>query len=651
VPQVILLEAAAGPLRRQLLQQWLTDNANSTSNAVTSYLVSGDFKADGIWAGLSNLLQQLVPQIEQEAPSLLQAHNYELCLILPSLRQSLQVSNPSLTDTSDEDEKVRNYPIDRAYRSLHGVINLLTTWQTRHEKNAENSANHKATSLVLVCDGYDLANSLVQRFYVELMRRRGKQLNLTLLLATEPGQGQALLAKFDAKVAKESVQLDLPKSLEPIPTPSEMSKLAEALEQELTQDAYAKEMFLPKLITYWLQSEQPAKALQWQIEAMHIYNHRGLYEVAAIYGSAVEAGLATLNPVENGNLLGIALGSLYFVYVPLGQAEKALQVMLNSLDKIANKDNLPRPYYMIAMLYARFVRDINYPLAEDYLQRGLDLLASSTTIADDEKYFLTVFILNGLAFVRQRQRQPQAAIELCQRGVQLLNEHLKPDQHRLHRSVLLYNIAQVYAVTGPFEEAVRHLSAAMEMDPNYSEYYNDRGSIYLKTERIEEAMADYHKAIELSPPYPEPWTNLGQCYRILGQMEEAVAAYAMALDLNPDMGLALVGQAEALAELDRAEEALVLYDKALLLEPKQPAVLANRAILHYTHGALEQSLADLNHAIALAPEMPELYQNRAVALADLGRNAEAVADLQAYLQLNPLADDLSEVESQLAALI
>src|SRR5207248_1480612 len=124
-----------------------------------------------------------------------------------------------------------------------------------------------------------------------------------------------------------------------------------------------------------------------------------------------------------------------------------------------------------------------------------------------------------LAMIRNFQGRGQDAIKLCQDGIEHLNMHLGTEKHRLHRSVLLYNIAQVYRVAGSHGEAIKYYSATIEMDPNYSEYYNERGSIFLQMGLLEEAHRDYLKAIELSPPYFEVFTNLGQCYRKMNSME------------------------------------------------------------------------------------------------------------------------------------
>ena len=140
----------------------------------------------------------------------------------------------------------------------------------------------------------------------------------------------------------------------------------------------------------------------------------------------------------------------------------------------------------------------------------------------------------------------EQAVELCRSGITRLNAHLSADKHRLHRSILVYNIAQVYTATGAYAEALEHYQSVMAMDPNYSEYYNDRGNLLLRLGRLEEARSDYLKAMELSPPYFEVLTNLGQCYRRMGAMNVPVPFSPVLEDQTVPTAAAVAGAAKQL---------------------------------------------------------------------------------------------------------
>lgn len=87
------------------------------------------FDEGGPWAGTRDLFRALRPALEGEAAELLSKHDYELVHVLPELKQTLGVRNPSLTDIASTEERVRNYPADRAVRIVHGLIDLLIAFK------------------------------------------------------------------------------------------------------------------------------------------------------------------------------------------------------------------------------------------------------------------------------------------------------------------------------------------------------------------------------------------------------------------------------------------------------------------------------------------------------------------------------------------
>jgi tetratricopeptide (TPR) repeat protein len=631
---VTVLEAEPGADRDAVVARWVSQ-IGLGDDAVRR--LDCRPREGGTWAGLGALFDGLLPRLREDAPELLTRHAHELCLVLPRLGDELAFPQ-SLTDTVDASEKTRNYPADRAYRSLHGLIDLLSEWERIAPEGP----------WTIVCEGYEEANALVHRFFTELVRRRGAQLGLRLLVVLAPGRGELLAGQFEPAAITAAIRLALPPASAPPRGAAEITREAGELERQLTEGVAGDPGRLFRLVEAWKASDSPERALRWENAAVKQYNHLGLYEAALPFAGDVDAGLERLY-AEDPDLYFNAVENVYFCYVPLGLAEAALAVMGPALARARDADAVARYCYLMSMLHARFLQPTDQARAEEYLDRALDVLAGAE-MPDEQRHFLTVFTMNGLALVRLRQRRVAEALELCTAGVARLNEHLPADRHGLHRSVLLFNIAQVHAQVGPYEDAVEYFGQAMQMDPNYSEYYNDRGGVFLKMDRLAEAERDYLRAIELSPPYAEVWTNLGQCYRAMGRLEEAVRAYSRALDLDPTATLALVGRADARLGLDHPGLALADYDRALAREPDQPLVLASRAIVHYEADRLPEAVADLDLAIELAPDVAELYQNRAVALRELGRGDEAARDLRRYLDLCPTAEDRGEVEESLSLL-
>lgn len=601
-----------------------------------------DFDEGGPWAGTRDLFRALLPALESDAADLLIQHDYELVHVLPDLKPALGVRNPSLTDLASNEERVRNYPADRAMRIVHGLIDLLISLKERAPSTA-------AATWVLLCIDYDLAGSITQVFLQELMRRAGARLRLLLVPVTSTGQEPHLSSALHCRQLPFGIEV--PEAL-PQPGQAEAASLAKALEADVSHDTLMSTGVIPDLIRLWKAAGHPKKAFEWQYKALHAFNTLGLYADALRYGEPARALARGMGGLPLGLRWGLFF-KLFMCYLATNDLESAQRIaeedVLTDTGDPAESAMRIRLCYLMGMLHARYLLVRDFATGERYLEQGLEYLRKAG-LPESEHYFQFVFNRNGLAMIRSFQGRPQEALDLCREGYGLLEKHLDPGQHRLHRSVLLYNMAQVYTQIGAFDRAIEHYSAAMKMDPNYSEYYNERGNLLLKLGRIKEAYQDYRRAIELGPPYFEVWSNLGQCCRVQGRMEEAIAAYDRSLDLQPGQPVVWIVRAQALEALGRLGEAIEAYSSALKLNPTAWPALAGRAVLYYEHGRLEECLEDLNQAISAAPGEPEPYQNRAVAHSELGRYQEARRDLQRYLELRPDAEDRAEVESRLREL-
>ncbi|MDF5713274.1 MAG: hypothetical protein PUP93_05155 [Rhizonema sp. NSF051] len=270
IGQVIVLKAAAGKFRHTYLQESLRKAEHIDAN---TWLINCDRKQYGPWAGLKDLLTDILPQVSAQVPDLIVKYDYELTRVLPGLRRTISVRYPSLTDIATEQEQIRNYPADRAFRIIHGIIDFLTAW-----------FEHSQTSqLIIACDCYDLSGGLVRIFFAELMRRRAQRLNLTLIIAiSQHSEHKDIVGKFNQD-RLQYISLNLPPSETNHVSLEELTSLAQELEQKLVIDLIEQEIHLPQLIQYLLQSNQPDLALKYQIKAAAIYNRKGFYEDALAF--------------------------------------------------------------------------------------------------------------------------------------------------------------------------------------------------------------------------------------------------------------------------------------------------------------------------------------------------------------------------------
>ena len=628
-PSILVVEAPAGAARRAHLEALAAAGAGWETHVVSARL-----DLQGAWAGVHDLFRAFLPRLRAEAPELLERHSYELASVLQELKAELPRPSVSLTDSVPESERVRSYPMDRAFRMPQGLIDLLNAWRSRPG----------SAPLWIAWDDFERCGALVRRFVLELARRKTAGWRLHLVLGVEPGHRLAETVAALPGAIRERV--DLPG--DPPPDPAAATREAAELERFVEANPSRSMFHLPRLIYLWRHSPEPERAFRWETVLLGLYNHYGFYEDALEVGRPVLENLETAIRV-NGVFGRWDIVSAFFnALVALDRAEEAARLVTEeALGKVDADVDLISIHYTLAMLLARFLPRKDFARAVEHLELSQQAVERAH-LPEETKHFVSVFNINGLAFIRFRQGDTAEAVRLCREGFERLRRHLGAEQHRLHRSVLLYNIAQVFAYTRSNEEALLYYTQAIEMDPSYSEYYNERGNVYLQAGQPERAVPDYQRAVQLSPPYPEVWINLGQALNLLGRHEEAAAAYGQALDLDPKLLLPRLGRAQAYEAAGRPELAMADYDEALRLDPAQPHALSNRAALRYETGRLEDALADLDAALALAPDDPDLHHNRGIARADLGQVELALEDYGRYLELRPDAEDRAEVEARIA---
>jgi tetratricopeptide (TPR) repeat protein len=269
-------------------------------------------------------------------------------------------------------------------------------------------------------------------------------------------------------------------------------------------------------------------------------------------------------------------------------------------------------HYILGMHYLRYAEAKDIARAEHHIMQAVENIEAAKDDPEFVEYpFRKVFIDNGLAFLRARQGRHQEALALCDAGYQFLTNEMGEDRHLLHRSVLQYNIAQVYVMLGLLDQGLEYYRNAIAMDPNYSEYYNETGNILQDQGRLPEAIEHYLEAVKRSAPYPEVYFNKAVCHARLGELEAALDCFRLTLELNPDQPQAYALQADMFRELGRDNEALTGYDTAIARGHDSAAVRVNRAVLHFNAGLYGLALADMHHVIALDPDEASHYENRA----------------------------------------
>ncbi len=291
----MVVEAPPGSATEAYLDAWASRIA-SAGNKV--WRLPCSFETGGAWAGIKQLLDDLVAGATSESADLMALHSAELSLVLPLLRPRLAAHHRTLTDTAPSGEKVRNYPRDRAYRIVHGLIEFVASLVGRETRKR----------VVFLCNGFSDAGELTRLFFLELLRRRGLALRMLLVVVNQPGTtDRAALAR--AATAPRFFRPAIPRYDRAVAEPrADLTGRAWELEGAAASDPLLREEHLADLVHCWTHSETPEAAWIWRAYSFTYCHHYGLYDAALRYASTVLEHLSFILRARPSSAAGTSWG-------------------------------------------------------------------------------------------------------------------------------------------------------------------------------------------------------------------------------------------------------------------------------------------------------------------------------------------------------
>ncbi len=161
------------------------------------------------------------------------------------------------------------------------------------------------------------------------------------------------------------------------------------------------------------------------------------------------------------------------------------------------------------------------------------------------------------------------------------------------------------------------------------------GAIMLARGDTEAALRYLTRAAELVPDYAVIQFLLGQTLSKRGVLAFAEAALNNALRLQPDLHAARVWLAEVLLKDNRPAEARLLYHALLPVSGYAVVAQVGLADADRMEELYEQAIMHYRAALAIEPKLSTPTRMLAWILATLGRNDEVIAVYDAYLGLVP----------------
>lgn len=122
--------------------------------------------------------------------------------------------------------------------------------------------------------------------------------------------------------------------------------------------------------------------------------------------------------------------------------------------------------------------------------------------------------------------------------------------------------------SGEYEEAVKHYTDAIALDPKNHVLFSNRSAAHAKAGNYATALEDAEHTVSLNPSWSKGYSRKGSALAYLGRYDEAIAAYEKGLQLEPDNQQLQTG----LAEVKKQQQASIFNNteqmKKLLADPQ-----------------------------------------------------------------------------------
>jgi tetratricopeptide (TPR) repeat protein len=570
----------------------------------------------GPYTGLGTLLRTIVPPLYSADPAAVLARQVEIVAVAPELAELVGRPVETLTSSAEGNERTRWYSRMRTRRIAHGIVDLLRACATQ-----------PGAARTVVFDGVGDADATDREFLAIALRR------------IDPGYLRIVVASSDAFLDEEldaavrafAERIDAPAASGPAgpadaaqvldlgrafiasdgtsEDPAEQAGYAQldALTRSRLHDERADELsargeislLLGAVPYHRLNGSSPGQA-GWDatVAAVGYCMDMAYYDAAAALCPYLTSRADFETAPER------YWESWYLTAQALSQSTRLTEVK-PIYDDLLSRYDAPHPqmnlHYAISLLYTRL-----FSKQEKDHRRALGHANTAVTIAsllpeNEDRTFHLAFMKNGRALVTMHLGDMAESLRSVEDGIARLDRDLAPERHRLHRSVLHHNRAQLLGRMGRYDESLAEFGTVLEFDPNYQEYWFDRGNIHYELGHLDEAAADYEQAVRLGPPFPELFQNRGALRASAGDLDGAVSDYRYVLDMEPDVVTARVCLASLLVDLGLCQDAVEEARTGLEHAPDEARLAAIEGLALLTLDQAEPALQAFGRALAIDP--------------------------------------------------
>ena len=179
-----------------------------------------------------------------------------------------------------------------------------------------------------------------------------------------------------------------------------------------------------------------------------------------------------------------------------------------------------------------------------------------------------------------------------------------------------------------YQGAISDYTKAIDIDPNYSIAYFNRGFVKSKLKDYYGAISDYNKAIEHNPNHRNSYINRGIAKGNLKDYYGAISDYNKAIEIDPNYSISYTNRGVSKVNLKDYQGAISDYTRAIEIDPNYSIAYFNRGVVKSKLKDYYGAISDYNKAIEHNPNHRNSYINRGIAKENIGDLEGACLDWQ-----------------------
>lgn len=190
---------------------------------------------------------------------------------------------------------------------------------------------------------------------------------------------------------------------------------------------------------------------------------------------------------------------------------------------------------------------------------------------------------------------------------------------------------------GKLDEAEKEAKAALRINANALNVYNNLGLVYMERGQLDLAYFIVQKAMTTVKGGHENASlhcNLGRIYYLQGKIGDAKLEYNEALKRDDNLVSAMLYLAEIYLNDRNYEDSIPLLEKARSFDPENPDIHMNLGIAYRGVGRYEEAKAAYEMVLRLEPENPEPHVNLGILYGDYMKAYDAaVTEYERYVAM------------------